>query len=281
MTDVVLASCRELPEPDPDEAPLLGALRERDLSAEAWAWDDESIDWSQARLVLLRSTWNYYLDRDRFLAWCSRVDQVTSLHNPLSVVRWNTHKRYLIELAEAGVSVVPTRLVPKGSDVELADVCAETGWDKVVVKPAVAAASYNAYVALAEDHGAMFRADVNERETLVQPYVESVEAHGERSVVVIDGEITHSVRKEPRFADDAEKVSGPHPVADDEAALVRAALAQIPHDGSLLYSRVDMVRDDAGAPMISELELSEPSLFFPYSDEALARMVSGIETLLG
>ncbi len=281
MVDVALASCLTLPEPDPDEAPLLKALRDRGFTADTWAWDDDAVDWSAAQLVLLRSTWNYYHDRDGFLAWAQRVADVTTLHNPVDVVTWNTHKRYLLQLAERGVAVVPTELVDKGSATSLAQVCETRGWDEIVVKPAVGAASYGTYVTRAGDLDAQKFADlVGQRDMLVQPFVDSVRDHGERSIVIIDGQLTHSVRKEPRFGDDDENVSGPHPIAPEEAELARAAIAAIPATGALLYTRVDVVRDDAGAPMVSELELAEPSLFFPFSDEALVRMVNGVERAL-
>jgi len=281
MIDVALASCLTLPEPDPDEAPLLKALRDRGLVAETWAWDDADVDWSETRMVLLRSTWNYYEDLDAFLAWAARVDEATTLHNPVEVLIWNTHKRYLLELCKLDVPVVPTELVVRGDTTQLAELCTARGWRDIVVKPAVAAASFGAYMTNADDiDQGRFAALVAERDTLVQPFVESVRSHGERSVVVIDGQITHSVRKEPRFGDDDESVSGPHPIAPDDAKLVHDAIAAIPGEGTLLYTRVDIVRDTDGAPMVSELELAEPSLFFPYSDEALARMVTGVERTL-
>lgn len=281
MIDVALARCHTLPEPDPDEAPLLSALAARGLQAESWAWDDDAVDWSAARLVVLRATWNYYLDRDRFLAWARHVDEVTLLANPIDVISWSTHKRYLLDLADAGVKVIPTALVARGNEVDLAPLCSSRGWQRVVVKPAVAAASYGAYVD-GEDgvDQARFAAMVGAGDVLVQRFVDSVESHGERSVVVIDGQLTHSVRKQPRFGDDPERVTGPHPIAPAESELARAALAAVPENRALLYARIDMVRDAADEPMVSELELAEPSLFFDYSDEALARMVNGIENRL-
>jgi len=282
MIDVALASCRALPEPDTDEAPLLAALSEAGLRAETWAWDDDSVDWAGTRLVLLRSTWNYYEDRKGFLGWARKVAEVSALHNPVDVISWNTHKRYLLELSAEGVPVVPTVAVPRGADVDLAELCEQEGWRDVVVKPAVGAASFGTYTSCAgEVDQARFEASVGARDTLVQPFVESVRTHGERSVVVIDGEITHSVRKEPRFGGDEESVSGPHPVAADERELVGRALAAVPFGAPLLYARVDIVRDSGGLPMISELELAEPSLFFTFSELALGRMVAGVEARLG
>lgn len=261
---------------------MLDALRARGLSAATWAWDDTTVDWAVAHLVVLRSTWNYYRNRPAFLRWAKRVAAVTALHNPLDLIEWNTHKSYLLDLEQRGVKIVPTELVGRGSSESLAAIRQRRGWTDVVIKPAVAAASFGAHVVTAgEDGQRTFAALVADGDTLVQPFIESVRDHGERSLIMIDGELTHSVRKEPRFGDDAERVSGPHPIAGDEAHLAGAAVAALPVDAPLLYGRVDVVRDASGQPMVSELELAEPSLFFPFSTMALQRMTDAIARLLG
>src|SRR4051812_1528239 len=100
-----VATCQRLPEPDIDEAPLLAALGRGGFTAELAAWDDPAVDWDTAIPTILRSTWNYALDLDGFLAWIARVDRAAPLWNPRSVVHHNVHKRYLLELAERGVPV--------------------------------------------------------------------------------------------------------------------------------------------------------------------------------
>jgi hypothetical protein len=276
--DVALASCAVLPEPDPDAAPLAAALAATGLAVETLAWDDPAVDWSLPRLAVLRSTWNYYVDRDRFLAWAA---QIPALVNPIEVVRWNTHKRYLLDLAGAGIATVPTVLVERGADVEVATLCAGLGWSDVVVKPAVSAASFLTHRLDPAAGDAPFRELVARRDALVQPFVESVADFGERSVIAIDGAITHSVRKSPRFGDQGESVT-PAELEAPERDLAEAALAHVADrfGGPLLYARIDCVRDAGGLPLVAELELTEPSLFFDHGPEALARMVSGIKARL-
>jgi hypothetical protein len=113
----------------------------------------------------------------------------------------------------------------------------------------------------------------------VQPYLESVHDHGERSLVWIDGEVSHQIRKAPRFAGDAEQVTGPHPIPDDERAVALAALA--PWADRILYGRVDVARDASGAPVVMELELAEPSLFFFVQPGSAERYVRGLLNRLG
>jgi glutathione synthase/RimK-type ligase-like ATP-grasp enzyme len=282
LIDVALASCVALPEPDADLAPLVRALRAAGLTAEVFAWDDPDADFGAARLTVLRSTWNYSEQPARFLGWIDRVAVRSTLWNPRDVIRWNAHKRYLLDLEARGVPVVPTYLLRRGVTTTLAEVTSARGWSDVVVKPAVSGGS-RATVRVAgkalERGEAHLRALVAREDVLVQPYLASVEGHGERAVVWIDGEPTHAVRKAPRFLGDAESVSAAVAIEADEADLARRAVAAAP--GPLLYARVDMARDAGGSPRVMELELIEPSLFFAQSPAALERYVAAVRTRLG
>lgn len=279
--DVYVATCDPLPEPDPDEAPLRQALAAAGVRA-AWApWTDPDVRWERARMMIPRATWDYYRDRDAFVAWVERVRAGgTRVENPPSVLSWSTDKHYLADLRAAGVPVVDTVFVPRGSTRTLASVCDEHGWERVVVKPRVSAASFETFAMrrtrLDEETWARVVAD---RDMMVQPFVEAVAAEGERSVVVIDGEITHAVRKRPRFAGDDECVDGPWEVEDDEREVVQAALDVVGEP--LLYARVDLARDGDRRPLVMELELVEPSLFFDLGVGALSRFVAGIQARLG
>jgi hypothetical protein len=281
LLDVALASCVVLPEPDIDIAPLVGALRAAGLSVEVLGWDDPHADFGSARMTLLRSTWNYSVQPDAFLAWIDRAAGCSSLWNRRETVRWNTHKSYLLDLEERGVPVVPTHLVRRGDVKALVDVVRARGWREVVVKPAVSGGSRDTMRvtpdALEDAGEAHLRSLAAREDVLVQPYVSSVEGYGERAVVWIDGELTHAVRKSPRFIGDAESVSEAVPIAPDEAELARRAVAvAAAATAPLLYARVDVARDATGAPRLMELELVEPSLFFPQAPAALERYVAAV-----
>jgi glutathione synthase/RimK-type ligase-like ATP-grasp enzyme len=279
--DVALATCVNCPEPDNDLAPLLDALRAAGLSAEAIGWDDLGADFGQARMTLIRSTWNYSLEPQRFLAWVDRTAEESELWNRRATVRWNAHKSYLLDLAARGVPTVPTHLAHKGDGVPLVDVMRARGWTEVVVKPAVSGGSRQTVRVRPGDEArgeAHLRALLAREDALVQPFLPSVEGHGERAVVWIDGEATHAVRKSPRFLGDPESVSEAVPIEPDEAALARRAVTAAP--GPLFYARVDVARGPDGAPCVMELELIEPSLFFPKAPAALERYVAGVAARL-
>lgn len=269
-----VATCRALPEPDPDAAPLAEALAAADFDATWLAWDDPAADWDAPIPTLLRSTWNYSLHPGAFLAWLARAAAAAPLVNPLAVCRANVRKRYLLELAARGVPIVPTTLVERGATLDLAALAAPAA-PRIVIKPEVGAGSLDAAVFSPSDPAAArhLAALTARGAALVQPYVRSVDDYGERSLVWIDDALSHAVRKTPRFAGDVERVTGPFDIADDERAIAHAALA--PYSG-LLYARVDLARDDAGRPMVMELELVEPSLFFAHRPGSAARFVAAL-----
>jgi hypothetical protein len=283
--DVALASCVELPEPDPDEAPLLEALEAAGLEAVVLAWDDPRADWSAARMTLLRATWNYPYRPGAFRRWLETTATVTKLWNPLPMVRWNLHKRYLLELEGAGLAVTPTELVSRGAPRPLADILRSRGWEQVVIKPAVSASSYRTHRFPAgqwrtgDEH---LRRLAGDGDALVQSYLPAVETYGERALIWIDGELTHAVRKSPRFGDEAEATSGALPISDDERGLADSAMAWVSErfGESPMYARIDLAPGPSGDPLLMELELIEPSLYFGQSARALSCFVEAVRRRL-
>lgn len=270
-----IATCRPLPEPDVDEDLLLDALRGAGIDARMVAWQDAAA-WSAPVPTLVRSTWDYIHALDDFDAWIDRAAAVAPLWNPPPVLRWSLRKRYLLELEARGVPVTPTVLLPRGDPRPLSAVAAERGWDDVVVKPEVGAASFETHRLRIDDPTAdtVCARLVAARDVLVQSYLPSVEDHGERALVWIDGAFTHAVRKTPRFAGGVEQVSEALPISAAELATGSAALAGLGDE--MLYARVDVAPGPDGVPVVMELELVEPSLFLLQSPTALARLVAGV-----
>lgn len=272
-----VVTCETLPEPDHDERPLLDTLRARGAEARMLAWDDDSLDAGFFDLCVVRSTWNYPENPARFVAWLDRAHGATRLVNPVALMRTNLHKRYLDDLASAGLPTVPTRFVARGEALALDAICAQEGWSDVVVKPAIGAGSRDTrrYASERLRSGACFLEAMSaQRDMMVQPYLPSVETGGERNVIWIDGEATHAIEKAPRFADDDESVTGPFDVREDERELIDRALATL--DEAPLYARLDVLRGDDGAPMIGEFELVEPSLFLKQHPPALERFADAL-----
>lgn len=172
---------RPQPSKDADLPVLVAALREA-AEADAVFWDDGDVDWGGYDLAVIRSTWDYSWRADEFVAWARRCGKVTRLANPAEVVRWNTDKRYLGELAEAGVPVVPTRYLAPGDPVSLPE-----GQEYVVKPTSGAGARYAARYApgpgqhkTAVRH--LERMHAEGLTAMVQPYMRGIDAGGERAL---------------------------------------------------------------------------------------------------
>jgi glutathione synthase/RimK-type ligase-like ATP-grasp enzyme len=274
-----IATCATLPEPDVDEAPLAEALARAGFDATLIAWDDPAADWDAPIPTILRSTWNYALAIDRFVAWIDRVARAAPLLNPREVVLGNVHKRYLLALEARGVPIVPTLLIERHTSGARLEAALAARNERFVIKPEVGAGSLDARAFEPGDPEALphLAALIARGAALIQPYLRAVEGHGERSIVWIDGEPSHAIRKTSRFSGDAERITGPFPIADDERAVASAALAGF---ADLLYARVDVVRDDAGQPRVMELELVEPSLFFAHRPGSADRYATALRRRL-
>lgn len=266
LPDVLFVTSADLRDLTDDDRLVTRALATRGIRARPAVWDDPAVDWAAAPLAVIRSTWDYVGRREAFVRWAEAAGAVTTLCNPPAVVRRNTHKGYLRELAAAGVPVVDTVWLPAREPADLREAMA--GWDVAVVKPCVSAGARGTVrVTAAEAPQAQAHLDalLAEGDVMVQPYLDSVEGEGELSVMVIDGEPSHAVRKRPATRDFRvqEQFGGrtePWPL-DEELRAAAAAVVAADDSGPLLYRRVDLVRDRAGTLRLVELELVEPALY--------------------
>lgn len=292
---IALATCRDAWRDDDDATPTLDALTGAGADASAQVWDDASVDWSDFDLVVVRSTWDYVPRRAEFLDWADHVAAVSTLANPADVIRWNTDKRYLADLAADDVPVVPTTFVLA------ADVSADHGADAVaaardalpdrgefVVKPTVSAGSRDTTRygdgATSVDAATAHVVTLLEagRDVMVQPYLDAVDTVGETGLVHLGGRFSHAFRKGPLLQRGGGPVTGlyareeitPRTPSPPELDLGRQVLDAVAarFDSPLLYARVDVLADRNGAPVLLELELTEPSFFLDTDPAAAARV---------
>ena len=269
--------------------PLLSALQEAGTDVREVDWDDAQVDWRAFDLALLRSTWDASIRLAEFLEWSERVDGLTQLLNPLPVIRWNTDKHYLAALAGAGVPTVPTAFIEPGQDAAQAiEVFLSLHESReLVVKPAIGSGSRDA-----QRHLVTARAAIEEhverlvqagRSALIEPYLNLVDTHGETALIYFAGRFSHAIRKGPMlrlgeqptenlFA--AETITARTPTPQ-EIHVGEQALRAIPF-GTLLYARVDLIRDAADRPCVLELELTEPSVFLVHEAGSAERFARAI-----
>lgn len=278
---VLLATCAEIPAGDEDEQLGFQALGELGFQVEFGVWDDPRVDWAAADLVVVRSAWDYARRRDEFLGWARSVPR---LANPVEVLTWNSDKTYLQRLADAGVPVVPTTWYAPGDAPVAPD-------GESVVKPTISAGARDtgrhADPEAARGHAESLL-DAG-RAVMVQPYLHAIDTAGETGLVWMADRFSHGFRKGALLARGtapagglfvrehigARAVSAAEREVAERALDALAAVAPVDR-GRLLYARVDLVPGPDGGPVLLELELTEPSLWFTADPKAPARWARAV-----
>ena len=290
---IALVSARAARGLDEDLPPLQLALRSLGAEAHVVDWDDTEVDWASFDLALLRSAWDYAERLPEFLAWVERAANATTLLNPAPVVRWNTDKHYLAQLAHAGVPTVPSTFIEPGDSAAQAlerflarHPCAE-----LVVKPSVGAGSRDTQRHARTEIGSALehtrRLLDGRRSVLLQPYLERVDEDGETALIYFAGRFSHAVRKGPLLAPGAQATralfAAEHIVARtpgaDELRVAQQVLTGLPFKAPL-YARLDLIRDAERAPRLLELELTEPSLFFAHAPGSAERFAAAVSAAI-
>jgi hypothetical protein len=213
---VALATSERWPELSADDSGLSGELRTFGVETTPAVWTDERVDWRTFDLVVVRSCWDYHLRIDEFRAWIDRLERDhVRLLNPPSVLRWNMHKRYLLELESKGIPIPKTRLIEDGGD--------------VVAKPAISASAHATQ---------RMSGDI-----IIQEFVAEVLEKGEWSLMFFDRVFSHAVKKLPKSGDFRvqEELGGASTPMKPPAHVLDAAgrvLAQMTDD-DILYARID------------------------------------------
>jgi glutathione synthase/RimK-type ligase-like ATP-grasp enzyme len=281
VSDVTIASHAGMPGGSTDDRLLALALASAGASVDVAVWNDPGVDWSLSARIAIRSTWDYHLQPALWLDWLAAASSVSRVINDAAVVRWNTDKRYLLDLQRAGVAIVPTELVTRDRPVDLDALCRGRGWRDIVVKPAIGAsakgaerftdAAVGAVGGAAQAH---LDALLLHGHALVQPFQDAVNDARERSLVYIGGAFSHAFSKPPflRGVGDGLGEAAHEPTAA-ERLLAEHALESAP--GSVTYARVDVVPTVDG-PRLMELELIEPDLGLRLAPASIASLAAAI-----
>jgi glutathione synthase/RimK-type ligase-like ATP-grasp enzyme/gamma-glutamylcyclotransferase (GGCT)/AIG2-like uncharacterized protein YtfP len=277
---LAVATSVDYPCIQPDDAGLAASLEHRGVQSIVCVWNDPAVDWSGFDAVLIRTIWDYFKHYGAFLAWLDRLDRLdVPTINDSAVLRWNSDKRYLLELAQRDVAIIPTRLA---SASQLHDVLAAMPGQQVVIKPSVSGGAWHTLRGRVGD--ADFASAVaglpSAFDYLVQPFVPEILGAGEWSLLYFGGEFSHAVIKRPTAGDyrvqseyggsvDTIQPSASTLAAAEQALAVVAAMGY----GNLAYARVDGVISE-GRFLIMELELIEPFLFLAEQPRAAERFAA-------
>ena len=286
---IAIASSTVVTDDWPDDRILAGELTSRGCEATVEDWDAD-IDWDAFDLVVVRSTWDYTWRRDEFIAWARRIGP--RLRNETALIEWNSDKRYLAEMADAGLAVVSTEFCGPGDSLPELD-------GEVVVKPVISAGARDTGRFGPATHDVarelIDRIRSGGGTAMIQPYLPDADVGGETAIVFIAGEVRGVLHKKAVLAPDevaplregdlsaAEAMFDPELVtaaaaSDDQLAKARRVIAFLTErfGSAPLYARVDMLRSDDGAPILLELEAVEPNLYFGTTPGVVERLAEAI-----
>lgn len=277
-----IATCQELPGADMDEGYLVQALKDRGHEVESVIWTDAAIDYRRYDACVIRSTWDYQQQPEAFLTWAHKVASQTVLLNPLDVVTWNINKTYLKKFEAVGIPIVPTQFI-KADD--LSELHNNLLWPSAILKPAISAAALNTFQVNTSTTADQFHAieqtalQTNKLDWLLQPYLGSIETAGEISLMYVNKRFCHAIQKRPSPGDFRvqEHLGGElveYEPTPQQRELADHVLAQVSED--LVYARVDLMQNENEQWCLSELELTEPSMFFRFHHDTAKEMAEAI-----
>lgn len=265
MRFAFLTSTTNRHEADSVDAPLIAALHAKGVTVTQHAWDDPNDTVGDVDAAVVRTTWNYQTQREPFLAQLKQLAETTTLINPWELIAWNTHKQYLCDLENQGVPVIPTVVVPRGSNTALSDIPSAHTSHELVIKPAVGAGGRAVTRGTLTTLAQTFATLNSHEDVVIQPYISGLEQTGETSVIVAAGSVTHAVNKLPAAKEFRahERYGAEYRaqrVTPAERELAVWIVGQL-EPARPTFARIDLIRDSYGTLYVSEVELTEPNLY--------------------
>ncbi|PWN64484.1 ATP-grasp domain-containing protein [Chryseobacterium oncorhynchi] len=248
-----------------EDTELINFLINKGLDVVPTIWNDENVNWSGFDVAIIKSPWDYHNHLEEFLNWLERIEDVgVSILNPAEIIKWNSDKHYLKDIAEKGLPVIPAEYLEKNSsfDNHFFDLFKT---EKLVVKPCVSAGAQNTVTVSKSNFDERSREIeqlLKEQDYMVQPFVEEIK-NGEWSFLFFNGKYSHCSLKTPKQGDfrvqhyhgGSISYPTPEPLHIEQAGAYLKSLPQ-----STLYARVDGVLIN-NSFYLMELELIEPYLF--------------------
>jgi glutathione synthase/RimK-type ligase-like ATP-grasp enzyme len=275
MPKIAIATYDKLPDLTFNDQLLIPIFRENGYTVSPEIWDNSEVDWSSYDIVLIRSTWDYYLKPVEFKNWISQfINSKTRLINSAEMVLKNSHKFYLKELANQGVSIIPTIFSSEKIELEKLKI-----WEKIVIKPAVSAGSHETEIFEVKT----LTQEVLDNKTrtgdwLVQPFLEEIKDAGEISMLFFGGNFSHAIQKVPKSGDfRVQKQFGAQYLKFEPSTTLLSIANNIVEIAGKesIYARIDGVMTQNGF-LLMEVEMIEPDLFFEHTLDGPNRFVEAV-----
>ena len=249
-------------------------------------WNDSNFNWSSTQSAIFRSTWDYFDQFSNFRNWLDLVKDQCYLINPYGQINWNLDKHYLLDLQKQDLPIVESIFVSKKTKLNLETISKNKNWKEIVIKPTISGAARHTYL-LKKDEIKNFQDKwlslTNDEDFMVQEFQKNILNSGEIAVVLFGGEYSHSVLKKAKkgdfrvqddFGGSVERINPSLEIIELAEKTVKS-LKTTP-----LYARVDIIFDNDNNPVISELELIEPELWFRFKEESAYKLAAFVKDFL-
>jgi len=265
---------------------VMDGLEKLNLKTIKKDWNDHKFKWSSTKSAIFRSTWDYFDQFSNFRNWLDIVKDQCFLINPYEQINWNLDKHYLLDLQKKDIPIVESVFVPKKKELDLETISRSKNWKNIVVKPTISGAARHTYY-LKKNEIKNFQNKwlslTNDEDFMVQEFQKNILSSGEIAVMLFGGEYSHSVLKKAkkgdfRVQDDfggSVEIINPSTEIIDLAEKTVKSLKTMP-----LYARVDIILDNGNSPVISELELIEPELWFRFKEESAYKLAEIVKDFL-
>ena len=265
---------------------IIEALEAKGLKVHRTNWDNPDFDWASTKYLLFRAVWDYFDRFSEFSKWLEETSTKTKMINPATQIVWNMDKHYLKDLEDAGINIVKTDFVEIGDTRTLKQAITDSGWEHVILKPAVSGGARHTYKIKpgeADQHETIFKELIAEEAMLIQPFINSIMERGEVSFMVFGGKYSHAVLKKAkagdfRVQDDHGGTVHPYEASPEEIEFVQNVMAKcktVP-----VYGRVDVTWDNDGNLALVELEIIEPELWFRKSTASASLLANAVENFI-
>ena len=249
-------------------------------------WNDTNFNWSSTKSAIFRSTWDYFDQFSNFRNWLELVKEQCYLINPYEQINWNLDKHYLLDLQKLDLPIVESVFVSKKTQLNLETISKSKNWKDIVIKPTISGAARHTYhlknyeIKKFQDKWLSL---TNNEDFMVQEFQKNILSSGEIAVMIFGGEYSHSVLKKAKkgdfrvqddFGGSVEKINPSLEIIELAEKTVKS-LKTMP-----IYARVDIIFDNDSNPVISELELIEPELWFRFKEESAYKLAEIVKDFL-
>ena len=286
MEQLLIISDLNHPKLIPDDHKFLETIKNsgRDYKILPWenipSFEKQFANFSKA---LIRTTWNYTLNFDTFLNNLEFLASKLELVNPISTIKENYHKSYLLNLNYEGMKLIPGEIIQNFSGLSHSKIQKlEKSWDTqdFVIKPVVGGSGRDTFKFNKSDE--LTFPTLHNREVFLQKFTPEIKNFGEISVMIFGGKFSHAVRKFQDVSKEEFRIQQEHggnceAYIPSETELAKIDKFLTANKVDLPYARVDYcLETNSNELLLMELELIEPELFFRFSQEGEAKLLKSI-----